>query len=133
MTIALNSQLLTLAEADTARLDAPLVKKAVEVSRLHYADLIVIETNTSRYEFTVLDPVMREGVLSGGSLAAHLVSVKWSGTVIKNAVSEFFDRKILSCGGRALFHVVNSSYPDNFLVTSPIVRMFLQRNPAAVW
>ena len=134
MTITLSNELTTTAEADTAKLDVvPIAQKALEVARLHYADLIVIETNASRYEFTVLDPVMREGVLSGGLLGARYVSVKWSGTVIKNVLNDFFDRKVLSCGGRAIFHVVNGHYPNNFLVTSPIVRMFLQRDPAAVW
>ncbi|NOT60359.1 MAG: hypothetical protein HOP19_09060 [Acidobacteria bacterium] len=127
MTITLSNERITMAEARTAKLDGtPIAKKTLEVARLHHADLIVIETHTSRYEFTLLNPVMREGVLSGGVLEARIVSVKWSGTVIRSALNDFFDRKILSCGGRALFHVVNGRYPNNFLVTSPIVRLFVQ-------
>ena len=133
MTITLSNERMALASADTAKLDAtPMAKNALDIARLQYADLIVIETGTSRYEFTVLDPVMREGVMRGGVLDAPFVSVKWTGTVIKSAMSDFFDRKVLSCGGRAVFHIVNAPSPHNLLVTSTIVRLFLQRNPAAV-
>ena len=129
MTITLSNELTTTKEPTMELASLPVTKEAVEVARLKPADLIVLETNASRYEFTVLDPVRREGLLTGGKLAARIVSVKWSGTVIKNTFDDFVDHKILSCGGRAIFHVVNGRYPNNFLVTSTIVRMVLQRDP----
>jgi hypothetical protein len=107
---------------------SPLTKEAVVIARLNPSDLLVLETNTSRYEFTVLNPVRREGLLTGGKLAAHLISVKWSGTIIKNIFSDIVDQKVLSCGSRAIFHLVKGCYPNNFLVTSPVLRLVLQRN-----
>jgi hypothetical protein len=122
----------TLAHDDTANLAlrvpaAVSDTAALEVARLRSADVILIETRSSVYTFTLFDPAMRQGWLSGGLLETKAVIVKWSGTVIKNAPGEQLDRKLLLCGGRAIFHIVHGSFPNNFLVTSTILRLSLQR------
>jgi hypothetical protein len=46
--------------------------------------------------------------------------------MMKGTPSEQIDRRLLLCGGRAIFHVVHGAYPNNFLMTSTILGLSLQ-------
>jgi len=97
------------------------------MAHLRSTEVIVIETKSSTYTFTLLDPVTRRGLLRGGLLGAGALSVKMSGMIFKDTPEGQFEQTTLCCGGRAIFHITSGSMQNNYLVTSIILGLTRQQ------
>jgi len=105
--------------------------KSIDFDKLTRADTISVQTMKSSYQFSVLDPCNRKGLLSGGSLGDHAIEAFLSGTVSDN--HRDFDTAELKTGGRAVFFI-ESKKSVRRLITSvvtdlAIVRIPLSRTP----
>src|SRR5215471_15758091 len=77
--------------------------KSIDFDKLTGADTISMQTMKNSYQFSVLDPGNRKGLLSGGSLGDHAIEAFLSGTVSDN--HQDFDTAELKTGGRAVFFI----------------------------
>jgi hypothetical protein len=102
--------------------------KSIEFDKLSCADTISVQTVKSTYEFSLLDPSNRKGLLSGGSLGNHAIEAFLSGTVSPD--SRDFDMAELKTGARAIFFV-ESKKSVRRLITSVITDLSVARNPVS--
>lgn len=107
--------------------------KSIDFDKLTRADTISVQTMKSSYQFSVLDPCNRKGLLSGGSLGDHAIEAFLSGMVFDN--HRDFDTAELKTGGRAIFFI-ESRKSVRRLITSvvtdlAVVRIPVSRTPAA--
>jgi len=100
--------------------------KSIEFDKLSRSDTISVQTTKSNYQFSVLDPSNRKGLLSGGSLGDHAIEAFLSGMVSDD--SRDFDTAELKTGGRAVFFV-ESKKSVRRLITSMVTDLAVERNP----
>jgi len=105
--------------------DAPATQ--ISLSDLGSGDVIVIETQNSRYEFSVLDPLSGHGLLSGGSLASD---VQWAflvGALDDRSGDAAVDLACLKTDARALFYL-ETLMGFRSLILSKVIRIIHTRS-----
>jgi hypothetical protein len=100
----------------------------IEFEDLESAAAIVIETQNSRYRFTVTDVAERRGYLSGGSLGEQAQKAILLGTIYKRGEGYTTDPRGLKTGARALFYLETPSGMKH-LVTSLITELAQVKTP----
>ena len=100
--------------------------KSIDFDKLTRADTISVQTMKSSYQFSVLDPCNRKGMLSGGSLGDHAIEAFLSGMVSDN--HQDFDTAELKTGGRAVFFI-ESRKSVRRLITSVVTDLAVVRIP----
>ena len=101
--------------------------KSIDFDKLTRADTISVQTMKSSYQFSVLDPCNRKGLLSGGSLGDYAIEAFLSGMVSDD---RDFDTAELKTGGRAVFFI-ESSKTVRRLITSVVTDLTVVRIPAS--
>jgi hypothetical protein len=89
------------------------------------ADQIVIRTKNSEYQFSVVDPSERRGMLSGGSLGDHQRDATLVGSLHDKGIAS--DSTKLEQGARALFYLSARNGIER-LITSAITEIDHIRN-----
>lgn len=104
--------------------------KEILLNKINPQDQIIISTQNNQYQFTLLDSLLRTGLLSGGSLGnkpckAALLSVKTDSLYSPNNERTTSKKRIL-------FLIEDKNVDLKNLLTSPIkalkVRYYLQNN-----
>lgn len=83
-------------------------------------DRLVIKTVNSTYRFVLVDPDLRQGVLSGGALTGAPRSAILIGSVFQGAAGSASEIPGLKVGARAIFYLVSSAGMER-LITSVVV------------
>jgi len=102
--------------------------KSIEFDKLSCADTISVQTLKSSYQFSLLDPSNRKGLLSGGSLGDEGIEAFLSGMVSDD--SREFETTELKTGARAVFFVESKKIVRR-LITSVITDLAVARNPVS--
>jgi len=105
-----------------------VTEKSIAFDKLSRADTISMQTKKSNYQFSVLDPSNRKGLLSGGSLGDDAIEAFWTGMVSED--SRDFDTDELKTGGRAVFFV-ESKTSIRRLITSTVTDLAVARAPGS--
>lgn len=99
--------------------------KAIAFDDLSRADRISVDTKKSNYQFSVLDPAERKGILTGGWLGDETVEAFLSGTMSDD--NSDFSSTGLKTGGRAVFFIETDSHIHR-VITSLITDLALSRS-----
>ena len=91
--------------------------RIIALDDLCRADRVSIQTKKSNYQFSVLDPSHRTGMLTGGFLGDQKVEAVFTGTVSED--NRVFDSVELTTGARAIFLVGSENHVQR-LITSVI-------------
>lgn len=83
----------------------PGVTREIALDQVSAADSILIHTRNSEYQFSVVDPTQRRGILSGGTFGDDLHDATLVGALILGSDSGNSDTSWLRTDARALFYV----------------------------
>ena len=103
--------------------------KTIGLDRLCKGDRVSVQTQRSRYEFSVLDASTQRGTLTGGALGNQILEVFLCGTISKDRTDS--DSRKLKTGGRAVFFI-DQKHKAQRLVTSPITDIAIVRGDLAL-
>ena len=84
---------------------------------LSAADEIAIQTNNSHYQFLLIDPSEKRGILSGGSLGDRQREAILVGTLAYNTNAFAIDSPVMRVGDRVLFCLIDGNEAENFFTT----------------
>lgn len=87
-------------------------------------DKLVINTNNSAYRFVFSDPVLRQGVLSGGALGDAQRSAILIGSIMEGADGGKSEIPGLKVGARAVFYLISPAGMER-LITSAVINLTL--------
>jgi len=93
-----------------------VTEKEIAFDRLRRADTICMQTTRSNYQFSVIDPSIRKGLLSGGSLGDDTIEAFWTGMVSED--NGDFDEDKLKTGARAVFFVESRACIRRFITST---------------
>jgi hypothetical protein len=93
----------------------------IDFENIREADELLIRTANSEYRFSVIDPVERKGILSGGSLGEQARESVLLGSLDAADKSLACDTKGIKAGCRALFYLKAKTGIER-LITSVITR-----------
>jgi len=99
----------------------------IELGQISAADSILIHTRNSEYRFSIVDPVQRRGILSGGTFGDYLHDATLIGALIPGSDLGDGDTSWLRTNSRALFYVRAESGIRRF-TTSIITRLIHIKN-----
>jgi hypothetical protein len=99
----------------------------LSLSDLKVADKIIINTENSQYQFKVLDPTLRSGVLSGGMLGNQACKAMLLCT--DGSSLEPVNDSVIKPNTKAMFLIEDKEMAKH-LCTSEIVQLKLLRNAA---
>ncbi|HSE97968.1 MAG TPA: hypothetical protein VLD57_06815 [Blastocatellia bacterium] len=99
----------------------------VEFEEIDKEDHVLIRTQNSEYNFKVLDPEERRGVLSGGTLGEKTRDAILVGAVPTNFKQETSDSLAVQTGARALFFITAKTGVER-LITSVVTDIKHFRN-----
>lgn len=94
----------------------------VEFENMSREDQVLIRTQNSEYNFKVLDPEERRGVLSGGSLGDQTRDAVLIGAVPMSFKEDVSDQSAVRTGARALFFM-NAKNGVERLITSVVTEI----------
>lgn len=98
--------------------------KVIVLDELRKADTLCVQTERSKYRFSVSDPSSRRGTLTGGVLGDKFQDAFLSGTMSMDR-TDFYSRE-LKTGARAVF-LLDSKNKVERLITSVITDLALAR------
>jgi hypothetical protein len=101
-----------------------VTEKTIAFDTLSRADTISMQTTKSNYQFSVLDPSIRKGLLSGGSLGDDTIEAFWTGMISEDRRD--FDTDELKTGARAVFFV-ESKASIRRMITSTVIDLSVAR------
>jgi len=87
---------------------------------LYGIDRLSLQTRKSNYQFRVIDPFNRKGLLTGGVLGDQVLEAVLTGTISEDSTD--FDSSELKPGRRAVFFVANDDLVQR-LTTSVITEI----------
>src|SRR5262245_22980481 len=96
--------------------------KVIALDDLRKADQISVHTKNSNYQFSILDPSERKGILAGGSLGDEVAEAVLNGAVSVDGTR--FDCGELKTGARAVFFIRTKNHVHR-LITSLITDLSL--------
>jgi hypothetical protein len=99
--------------------------KVIAFDDLCRADRISVQTKNSNYQFSVLDPSERKGMLTGGLLGDEIMEAVLNGTMSEHHVD--FDSRELKTGARAVFFIETKNHVRR-LITSVITDIALVKD-----
>jgi len=88
------------------------------LNELNATDTIRLETKNHKYEFVVLDPAGKRGLLSGGSVGDNQREAILIGSMAKNTKGFDCDNQVVKMGDRVLFGIITDKEPESFFTTS---------------
>lgn len=89
----------------------------VAFNELNPTDRLLLKTKNSQYEFFILDPVEKRGLLAGGSLGNQQREAILMGTLAENTKSLYSDCPVVKLGDRVLFALVDTGEAESFFTT----------------
>ena len=89
----------------------------VAFNELKPTDRLLLKTKNSQYEFFILDPVEKRGLLAGGSLGNQQREAILMGTLAENTKSLYSDCPVVKLGDRVLFALVDTGDAETFFTT----------------
>lgn len=95
----------------------------LDLDALSNEDEISVQTQGSKYQFSVQDRSTRKGLLSGGKLGNHQIEAVITGTVSED--HDDFDSNVLRTGSRAVFFIVESHNRVRRIITSVVTDIAL--------
>lgn len=98
----------------------------IELDQINEADCILIRTRNSEYQFSLIDPVGRRGVLSGGEFGDDPHDATLVGALCRGDAAGS-DTSCLRTDARALFYLRAEAGIKRF-TTSPVTRLVHVRN-----
>jgi hypothetical protein len=102
--------------------------QAIAFDDLRSTYRISVQTQRSNYQFSVLDPCSRTGLLTGGLLGNRKLKAVLTGTISTDSTA--FDSTELKTGVRALF-LVGSKDHVRRLITSVITEIAIDKDCGA--
>jgi hypothetical protein len=105
-----------------------VTEKSIAFDKLSRSDTISMQTAKSNYQFSVLDPSMRIGLLSGGSLGDDAIEAFWTGMISEDRRD--FDQDELKTGARAVFFIESKASVKR-LITSTVTDLSVARTPGS--
>jgi|SRR6185503_10286776 len=103
--------------------------KVIELDRLSKGDRVSVQTQRSRYQFSVLDASTQRGTLTGGALGNQILEVFLCGTISEDRTDS--DSSELKTGSRAIFFI-DLKHEAQRLITSPITDIAIVRGDLAL-
>lgn len=101
--------------------------KAIAFDDLCRRDRISVQTKKSNYQFSVLDPSNRKGMLTGGLLGDQIIEAVFTGTISEDKSA--FNSSELKTGARAVFFVESKNQVRR-LITSVITDIAIAKDYA---
>jgi hypothetical protein len=84
---------------------------------LSATDEITIRTKNSQYQFLLIDPSEKRGLLSGGLLGGRQREAILVGTLANKTKSFAIDSPVVKVGDRVLFCLIDGNEAENFFTT----------------